>query len=134
MDTKDIEILLAGAFLGFLASLLATFTAPPLGAVLGKFKSGFVERNKASAVANYHTVLGLKLGKRDKYLYAIKSWGFIILGFISCTFSILAAQSFLLTNEPKPISLVGMFVAMSGVILLLTTERLFGTILTLSRL
>ena len=36
METKDAWILLAGAFLGFLGSLLATFTAPSVGSAFGK--------------------------------------------------------------------------------------------------
>jgi hypothetical protein len=75
MEAKDVWILLAGGVLGFIASLLATFTAPSVGSAFGKLKSGFIERNKARALASYAHVRDLKLGKRDKYLYAMNSWG-----------------------------------------------------------
>jgi hypothetical protein len=78
MEAKDVWILLAGAFLGFVGSLLATFTAPSVGSAFGKLKSGFIERNKTRALASYAVVRDLKSGKRDKYLYAIKSWGFTL--------------------------------------------------------
>jgi hypothetical protein len=77
MEAKDAWILLAGALLGFLTSLLATFTAPSIGGTFDKLKSGFIERNKASALASYTLVRDLKSGKRDKYLYAINHWGMI---------------------------------------------------------
>ncbi|WGR94729.1 hypothetical protein MTX26_01360 [Bradyrhizobium sp. ISRA443] len=75
MEAKDVWLLLAGTLLGFLASLLATFTAPSIGNAFGKLKSGFIERNKARALAAYTVVHDLKFGKRDKYLYAIIGWG-----------------------------------------------------------
>jgi hypothetical protein len=77
METKDAWILVAGAILGFIGSLLATFTSPSIGRVFGKLKSGFIERNKTKALAAYIEVRDLSAGKRDKYLYAINSWGFM---------------------------------------------------------
>jgi hypothetical protein len=77
MDAKDIWLLLAGAVLGYPVALLATFTTPPLSNAFSKFKSGFIERNKAKALAAYAFVYDLKTGKRDKYLYAINSWGML---------------------------------------------------------
>jgi len=50
MEAKDAWLLFAGAFLGFVGSLLATFAAPPLSTAFGKLKSGFIERNKAKAL------------------------------------------------------------------------------------
>jgi hypothetical protein len=84
MNTKDAWLLLAGAFLGFVGSLLATFTAPSVGSVFGKLKSGFIERSKASAVAAYAEVRDLKSGAWDKYLYALNSWGFILVYLLFC--------------------------------------------------
>jgi hypothetical protein len=72
-------LLLAGGILGFVGSLLATFTAPSVGDAFGKLKAGFIERNKASALASFTQVRDLKSGKRDKYLYAINNWGFVSL-------------------------------------------------------
>jgi hypothetical protein len=83
METKDAWILVAGAILGFIGSLLATFTSPSIGRVFGKLKSGFIERNKTSALSAYIEVRDLSTGKRDKYLYAINSWGFMGLFFSS---------------------------------------------------
>jgi len=60
METKDAWILLAGTMLGFVASLLATFTAPSIGSAFDRLKSGFIERNKARALFSYAEVLALK--------------------------------------------------------------------------
>jgi hypothetical protein len=78
METKDLWLLLAGAVLGYGMNLIATFTAPSVGSAFSKLKSGFIERNKAKALTAYAEVRDLKSGKRDKYLYAINGWGFII--------------------------------------------------------
>jgi hypothetical protein len=83
MEAKDAWLLFAGAFLGFVGSLLATFAAPPLSTAFGKLKSGFIERNKAKALARYSEVRDLRSGKRDKYFYAINHWG--VLTFITVT-------------------------------------------------
>jgi hypothetical protein len=77
MDAKDIWLLIAGAVLGYPVALLATFTTPPLSSAFSKLKSGFIERNKAKALAAYAFVHDLKSGKRDKYLYAINGWGLL---------------------------------------------------------
>jgi hypothetical protein len=79
METKDVWLLFAGAVLGYVINLTATFTAPSVGTAFGKLKSGFIERNKARALAAYVEVWDLKSGKRDKYLYAINHWGSISL-------------------------------------------------------
>ena len=47
METKDSWLLLAGAALGYVINLMATFTAPSVGSAFGKLKSGFIERKKA---------------------------------------------------------------------------------------
>lgn len=78
METKDVWLLGIGAFLGFLGSLLATFAAPPVGTVISKLKSGFIERNKSRALANFAVVQDLRTGKRDKYLYTLERWGFAL--------------------------------------------------------
>ena len=77
MEAKDIWLLLAGAALGFVGSVLATFAAPSIGSVFGKLKSGFIERSKSNALASYVVVRDLHTGKRDKYLYAINGWASI---------------------------------------------------------
>jgi hypothetical protein len=77
MEAKDMWLLLAGAVLGYVINLTATFTAPSVGTAFGKLKSGFIERNKARALAAYAEVRDLKSGKRDKYLYAISHWGLV---------------------------------------------------------
>jgi hypothetical protein len=79
METKDVWLLLAGAVPGYVINLTATFTAPSVGTAFGKLKSGFIERNKARALAANAEVRDLKSGERDKYLYAINHWGFISL-------------------------------------------------------
>ena len=47
METKDVWLLLAGAVVGYVINLTATFTAPSVGSAFGKLKSGFIERKKA---------------------------------------------------------------------------------------
>ncbi|WP_454641879.1 hypothetical protein [Bradyrhizobium liaoningense] len=79
MDAKDIWLLVAGTILGFVTNILSTFAIPTVGSAFGKLKSGFIERNKARALANYCLVSDLKTGKRDKYLYALNHWGHICL-------------------------------------------------------
>jgi hypothetical protein len=78
MDIKDTWLLLLGGIVGYIGSLIATFTAPSVTSVFGKLRSGFIERNKARALDAYVEARDLKSGKRDKYLYAIMSWGFIL--------------------------------------------------------
>src|ERR1700738_4392109 len=75
METKDAWLLLAGFILGYIGNLIATFTAPSVGSAFIKLKSGFIERNKASALASYAVVRDLKSGKRDKYLHTLTNWG-----------------------------------------------------------
>jgi hypothetical protein len=84
MEAKDIWLLFGGAFLGFIGSLLATFTAPSIGNALGKLSAGAVERNRARALASYYRVLEYKTGKRDRYLYAITHWGLVTLFILTC--------------------------------------------------
>jgi hypothetical protein len=78
MDMKDTWLLLLGGVVGYIGSLVATFTAPSVSSGFGKLRSGLIERNKAKALDAYTETLDLKSGKRDKYLYAVMSWGFII--------------------------------------------------------
>jgi hypothetical protein len=42
METKDLWLLLAGAVVGYVINLMATFTAPSVGTAFGKLKSGFI--------------------------------------------------------------------------------------------
>jgi hypothetical protein len=84
METKDAWLLLAGAVLGYIINLMATFTAPSVGTAFSKLKSGFIERNKAKALAAYVEVCDLKSGTWDKYLYALNSWGFILVYMLFC--------------------------------------------------
>lgn len=57
----------------------------------GKLKSGFIERNKAKALAAYAEVRDLKSGAWDKYLYALNSWGFILVYMLFCIMSSIIA-------------------------------------------
>lgn len=91
MGTKDVWLLLAGAALGYVINLITTFTAPSVGSAFGKLKSGFIERNKAKALAAYAEVRDLKSGAWDKYLYALNSWGFILVYMLFCIMSSIIA-------------------------------------------
>jgi hypothetical protein len=84
METKDMWLLLAGAVFGYVINLIATFTAPSVGTAFGKLKSGFIERNKARALAAYAEVWDFRSGKRDKYLYAINHWGLVTFLSLTC--------------------------------------------------
>lgn len=136
METKDAWILLAGAFLGFVGSLLATFAAPPVGSAFGKLKSGFIERNKAKALARYSEVRDLRSGKRDKYFYAINHWG--VLTFITVTTPLAVLLGFetgLALGLPRTGAQVS--IAAVGVALLLLfffLRRTLRFLLTLGRL
>lgn len=78
METKDIWILFAGAALGYIGNLIATFTAPAVSSILGTAKRKFIERNKTKALLSFFEVKALKTGVRDKHLYALNSWGFVL--------------------------------------------------------
>ena len=128
MDAKDIWLLLAGAVLGYPVALLATFTTPPLSNAFSKFKSGFIERNKARALAGYALVWGLKSGQVDKYIYALNNWGFIrvyVVFFAMC--SVVA----LLSNDP-----IGKWSNLCGTVflVLLVFRRTSRLLLTANRL
>ena len=71
MEARDAWLLLAGTVLGFVANLVATFAAPPVGSAFGKLGSGFIERNKAGTLAYNGLVQDSISGKRDKYLLAL---------------------------------------------------------------
>jgi hypothetical protein len=107
MEAKDVLLLVAGPIPGYLMSLLATFSAPPLSSVFGKLKSGWIERNKAKALANYVVARDLNSGKWDKYLYALNSWGFVIAHLVFCAMGTTVG---LLHSDPI-IRLVGAFSA-----------------------
>lgn len=128
MEAKDVLLLVAGSILGFLASLLATFTAPSIGNAFGKLKSGWIERNKAKALANYVVVRDLKSGAWDKYLYALNSWGFVI---VHLLFRAVGTTVGLLHSDPV-IRLVGGI--LSGAGLARSLRRLSYLILSLRRL
>ena len=102
MDGKDIGILFAGTILGYIGNLVATFTAPSVGNALGKAKSRFIERNKAKALLNYFEARDLKTGVKDKYLYAMNSWGFILV-YLGFSFA-----SAIVGSMDKPSNLVGL--------------------------
>jgi hypothetical protein len=97
METKDAWLLLASIPLSYLAGLLTTFTAPPLSNAFGKLKSGFIERNRARALASYAVVQDLRSGKWDKYLYSLDSWGFIL---VHLLFGLASGIIGVLTNDP----------------------------------
>jgi hypothetical protein len=118
---------MAGSILGFLTSLLATFTALPIGNAFGKLKSGLIERNKAKALASYAVVQDLKSGKWDKYLYALNSWGFVI---VHLVFFAMCTTIGLLHSEPI-IRLAGG--VGSGIGMALSLRRLSYLIMTLRR-
>ena len=63
MEAKDYWLLIAGALLGYVVNLIATYKAPSVGWAFSKLKSGFIERNKARALAGYALVWGLKSGQ-----------------------------------------------------------------------
>ena len=97
MEAKDYWLLIAGALLGYVVNLIATYTAPSVGWAFSKLKSGFIERNKARALAGYALVWGLKSGQVDKYIYALNNWGFIL---VYVVFFAMCSVVGLLSNDP----------------------------------
>ena len=97
MEAKDYWLLIAGALLGYVVNLIATYTAPSVGWAFSKLKSGFIERNKARALAGYALVWGLKSGQVDKYIYALNNWGFIL---VYVVFFAMCSVVALLSNDP----------------------------------
>jgi hypothetical protein len=114
--------------LGFVASLLATFTAPSIGSAFGKLKSGFIERNKSKALAGYDNVRSLKSGKRDKYLYALTSWGFTLSFQL---FFVVSSAVFLRSTNMRLAVALFIFVVFTA---LCSTRWMLDAVITLSRL
>jgi hypothetical protein len=141
METKDLWLLLAGAAVGYVINLMATFTAPSVGSAFGKLKSGFIERNKANALAAYAEVWDLNSGKRDKYLYAINGWGFIssltLAGHMGTVVGLAAGRAFGPTastvRENAP-ALWLFVLAFATFLLFLVAWRALRLVLTLGRL
>jgi hypothetical protein len=127
MEAKDVLLLLAGSILGFVTSLLATFTAPSIGNAFGKLRCGFIERNKSKALASYAQVRNLKSGAWDKYLYALNSWGFVM---VHLVFFAVCTTVGLLHTDPT-IRLAGGIGAVVGPVLSL--RRLSIMLITLTR-
>jgi hypothetical protein len=127
METKDLWLLLAGAVLGYVINLIANFTAPSVGSAFGKLKSGFIERNKAKALDAYAGVRDLKSGAWDKYLYALNSWGFII---VYLLFGTMGSIVGLLAKDQA----TGVFALGSAMVgLLMAFRRISNLFLTLGR-
>jgi hypothetical protein len=78
MNANDWLPLLIAAALGYLLSVVANFTTAPIGLAAGKFKGRLIERSKKRALQAYKEARALHDGTRDKYIYAIHSWGFVI--------------------------------------------------------
>jgi hypothetical protein len=97
MEAKDVWLLLASIPISYLAGLLTVYTAPSIGTAFGKLRAGFIERNKARALAGYALVWGLKSGQIDKYIYALNSWGFIL---VYVVFFAMCSVVGLLSNDP----------------------------------
>jgi hypothetical protein len=127
MDTKDIWILFAGAALGYIGNLIATFTAPSVGNAFGKAKSQFIERRKANALLNYFQARDLKTGVRNKYFYAINSWGFILV-YLSFSFA-----SGIVGQLDKTSSLSSLYLLSSMCSALLAIRRTAKVVLMLDR-
>jgi hypothetical protein len=138
MDTKDAWLLFAGTILGFVTNLLSTFAAPSLGSAFGKLKSGFIERNKAKALASYLDVHDLKTGK-NKYLYAINHWGsfslMLLVGSMGGIMEIVSRKALGPPSSPMhQESLVLWFFLVTGLVLLvLILRRTLRVFLNLSR-
>ena len=78
MDTKDLVLLFGGAALGYVLNVVANFTTGPIGSVAGKLRGSFIERNRKAAKASYDEIYAFHSGARDKYIYAVHSWGFVL--------------------------------------------------------
>jgi lysylphosphatidylglycerol synthetase-like protein (DUF2156 family) len=134
METKDVWLLLAGAVLGYVINLTATFTAPSVGTAFSKLRSGIIERNKAKALAAYGEVRDLKSGKRDKYLYAINGWGFITTYLLLAVMACVAVVAEVVTAAEHSFAFALLALTVLVLTALLAMRRLISLLLTLGRL
>jgi hypothetical protein len=127
MNAKDWLLLLVGAALGYLLNLAANFTTAPVGQAAGKFKTRLIERSKKRALQAYEEVRALHNGTRDKYIYGIHSWGFVIAYLtMSSAFFVVAVLS------QQPDHALSFFLG-SLFLFLMSVRRLWTVVFTLSR-
>jgi hypothetical protein len=109
-----------------------------LAAAFGKLKSGFIERNKAKALAAYAKVQDLKSGKHDKYLYAISGWGLIIAALLAVVIACVAGSLIRIVDAVHPTERAFpsklALLTTATLAMFLATGRLFNLLLTLGRL
>jgi hypothetical protein len=118
---------LVAAALGYLLSVVANFTTVPIGLAAGKFKGRLIERSKTRALQAYKEVRALHDGTRDKYIYAIHSWGFVI-AYLIMSSAAAVVGSLLPQSDRAPFFLVA-----STFLLLMSARRLWIVIFTLNR-
>jgi hypothetical protein len=111
---------LVAAALGYLLSVVANFTTVPIGLAAGKFKGRLIERSKTRALQAYKEVRALHDGTRDKYIYAIHSWGFVIAYLIMSSAAAVVGSLFF-------------FLVASTFLLLMSARRLWIVVFTLNR-
>lgn len=66
-------------------NLAANFTTVPISNAAGKFRGRLIERSKKRVLQAYKAVCAFHNGTRDKYSYAIHSWGFVLAYLIMAT-------------------------------------------------
>jgi hypothetical protein len=127
MEPKDWLLILAGGLLGYVTSLLATFTSAGIAKSFGKVKLGWIERNRFRALKSYEVVRELKDGKVDKYFYMLNSWGFVIVWLIFTT-----STAVIGTNKPEEQQLI--WAILSTIAGVLAFRRLILLIMMQSRI
>jgi VanZ family protein len=69
--------LIAGAVIGYFASVIANMTTPAFKSYFEKSKQGWVERNKNSALKEFERIKAFMENKEDRYMYFVAQWGYI---------------------------------------------------------
>ena len=106
---------------------IANFTSGPIGSVAGKLRVSFIERSRKAAKARYEEIYAFHSGTRDKYIYALHSWGFVLPYLvISAAFG---AAGFVKTgtNTGAMLAVASMFA------FLMSVRRLWAVVLVLDR-
>ncbi len=127
MDNKDWVLLFGGAALGYVFNVVGNFTSGPIGSVVGKLRGSFVERNRKAAKASYDEVYAFHSGTRDKYIYALHSWGFVLSYLVMSTAFGLAGFVKTGTNTGTMLAVVSML------LFLMSVRRLWAVVLVLNR-
>ena len=127
MYTKDWVLLFGGAALGYVLNVVANFTSGPIGSVAGKLRVSFIERSRKAAKASYEEIYAFHSGTRDKYIYAVHSWGFVLSYLVMSAAFAVAGVVKTGTNMGAMLAVASMFA------FFMSARRLWAVVLVLDR-